>query len=87
MNTRITGSNPTGRKGKAMKVKQLTSVASYYEWISVEDNEYNAFAFDEAPYIVENKAVANMEIECFYGGYRNNKPCIIVIVKKGKGNE
>ena len=64
-----------------MKVKELAAVASCDEWMSVEDDNYNVFAFDEAQFIAKDETVANMVIDCFYGGIRNNKHGIIVIVK------
>lgn len=69
-----------------MKLAQLLSVASLYEYVCIESNDIELI-FDEARNVKENIHILEKEVECFYSGTRNNNICTIVILKGVVSNE
>ena len=67
-----------------MTVKQLVSMANDWEYICVEDDEYNVFVEEEAQSVRNSKEIRGLKVVCFYSGNRSGKSCIVVIAKKGE---
>ena len=65
-----------------MTVKTLLSVANEWEFVSVEDEDYNVYAEGEAQQIAKSKAIEGLTVVCFYTGNRNNMYCPVVIAKQ-----
>lgn len=70
-----------------MTVKTLLSVANEWEFVSVEDEDYNVFAEGEAQHVAKSKAIEGLTVCCFYTGNRNNMYCPIIIAKHRRTNK
>ena len=65
-----------------MYVKQLVRMANDYEYICIEDEEYNVFAEDEAQFVLKDKRIRGLKVDCFYSGIRSGKHCVVIIASR-----
>ena len=70
-----------------MTVQQLLSVANSWEFVSVEDDDYNVFAEGEAQHVAKSDAIKGLTVVCFYTGNRNNVHCPVIIAERKSKKE
>lgn len=70
-----------------MTVKTLLSVANAWEFVSVEDENYNVFAEGEAQQVAKSDAIKGLTVVCFYTGNRNNLYCPVIIAERKSKKE
>lgn len=70
-----------------MTVKTLLSAANSWEFVSVEDEDYNVFAEGEAQAVAKSKAIEGLKVVCFYTGNRNNVYCSVIIAERKSKKE
>lgn len=65
-----------------MYVKQLIRMIHDYEYVCVEDNDYNVYAEGEACQIIHDKNLRGLKVACCHSGNRSGNPCIVIIAER-----
>ena len=67
-----------------MTVNELLKAAWDYEWVCVEDDDYNVFVEDEAQFVRKSKEIRGLKVVCFQSGIRSNRQGMVIIAERKK---